>query len=256
MPDINKIKINGSEIAYTRSGHGPAMILMHGWGCDHSTLASLAKVCEESHEVYNLDLPGFGQSTEPPTAWTVEEYTRMLEDFVKSLNLKRPSLLGHSFGGRIALLYASRNDVDKLVLVDAAGVKPRRSLPYYLKVYSFKAVKAIYPLLVGKKRAQQTIDQMRSRSGSPDYLKASPLMRQVLVKAVNTDLKSVMGSISAPTLLLWGEQDTATPLHDAKIMLRKIKNSKLVSSPGAGHFSFIDNPFQTAASLRRFLSCK
>ena len=226
---------------------------MHGWGCNSTTLASVEKVAEETHKVYNVDFPGFGKSQEPIKVWGVEEYTQMIEQLVKDEQIENPILLGHSFGGRVGILYASRNQVDKLILVDAAGVKPRRSLKYYIKVYSYKLGKKIMPLIYGKEGAQKRIDAMRAKRGSSDYNNASPMMRSILSKVVNEDLKHCMPQIKVPTLLIWGENDTATPLSDAKIMERLIPNAGLVSFPGCGHYSFLDNPLQFAAVLRSFL---
>ena len=110
------------------------------------------------------------------------------------------------------------------------------------------------PLIYGKERAQQRIDAMRAKRGSSDYNNASPMMRAILSKVVNEDLKEKMPLIKAPTLLIWGENDTATPLRDAKIMEKLIPNAGLVSFPGCGHYSFLDNPFQFAAVLRSFLN--
>lgn len=226
---------------------------MHGWGCNSTTLASVEKVAVETHKVYNVDFPGFGKSQEPVEVWGVEEYTQMIEQLVKDEQIENPILLGHSFGGRVGILYASRNQVDKLILVDAAGVKPRRSLKYYIKVYSYKLGKKIMPLIYGKDGAQKRIDAMRARRASSDYNNASPMMRSILSKVVNEDLKHCMPKIQAPTLLVWGENDTATPLSDAKIMERLIPNAGLVSFPDCGHYSFLDNPLQFAAVLRSFL---
>lgn len=249
----NTITIKGIKINYRRTGKGDPVILMHGWGCDSTTLGLFERVSAEHNEVFNLDLPGFGKSDEPTEPWNVEEYAQMLEEFVSALGIRNPVVMGHSFGGRVAILFASRNPVRKLILVDAAGVKPRRSLKYYLKVYSFKFAKWIYPTIVGREKAKEIIDQMRSRRGSYDYNKCSPMMRRVMVNVVNTDLRRFMPLISAPTLLIWGENDTATPMRDARIMKKLIPNAGLVSFPGAGHFSFVDNPYQSAAAYRRFI---
>ena len=162
-------------------------------------------------------------------------------------------LVGHSFGGRVAILFASRNKADKVILVDAAGIKPRRTLKYYLKVYSFKAGKKFWELILGKEKAQARIDRMRARRGSSDYAGASPMMRRILSKVVNEDLTDRLPLISAPALLIWGENDTATPLSDAKKMARLIPDSGLVSFPGCGHYSFLDNPGQFRAVLSSFL---
>lgn len=253
-PVEQTVEICGTTVNYVKRGEGSPVIMMHGWGCEHSHLKTFEDVAAEGCCVYNLDLPGFGKSPEPPQAWGVEEYTRMLEEFVKKLNITAPVLLGHSFGGRIALLYSSRNETRGLILVDAAGVKPSMTLKKFIKIYSYKLGKSLYPLIFGKEKAQKLIEAKRAKSGSADYRSASPLMRAVLVKAVNTDLRKVMPMIQAPTQLIWGEEDTATPIRDAHIMQKLIPNVSLAAFPGAGHFSFIDNPFQSAAVLRRFLN--
>lgn len=247
--------ICGVRLRYDVEGSGPRpVIVMHGWGCTASTVALLAKAAAgSSTTVYNLDLPGFGGSSEPEDVWGVEEYTRLIEEFVKMLNLRNPSLIGHSFGGRIAILYGSRNTTDKLILVDAAGIKPRRSLKYYIKVYSFKVAKHVLPILLGKEKGGRIIERRRGKSGSADYNAASPKMRAVMSRVVNQDLTHCLKSIASPTLLIWGEKDTATPLRDARKMERLIPDAGLVSYPEAGHYSFLDRPAQTAAVIGSFL---
>lgn len=249
----HKIDIKGVTLNYRLGGEGTPMIIMHGWGSDHSTLSLFERVGRECHTVYNIDLPGFGKSSEPLTAWTIDDYSDMLEEFTQKLGIENPIILGHSFGGRVAIMYAAKNPVSRLILIDAAGIKPRRTLSYYLKVYPYKFAKKVYPLILGKKRAEKLIDDMRNKLGSIDYRTSSPKMRQIMVKAINTDLRKYLSDITAPTLLLWGENDTATPMRDAHIMHRNIKNSNLVSFPGAGHFSFLDNPYQSASVVRRFI---
>lgn len=247
------IKINGLDFHYTVQGSGSPIVLMHGWGCNLTTLASIETVAAENHTVYNVDFPGFGESEEPSEVWGVEKYTQLIEAFIKLENIENPILLGHSFGGRVGILYSSRNKVKKLILVDAAGVKPRRSLKYYFKVYTYKIGKCLLPLIYGNKGAQKRIEDMRAKRGSSDYNNASPMMRAILSKVVNEDLKYCMPKITAPTLLIWGENDTATPLRDAQIMEKLIPDAGLVSFPGCGHYSFLDNPFQFAAVLRSFI---
>lgn len=250
----DNITIDGSTLHYTVSGSGNPIILMHGWGCNHSTLNSIEAVARENHTVYNIDFPGFGNSPEPTSVWGVEDYTSLIEKFAQKLNIKNPILLGHSFGGRVGILYASRNSVQKLILVDAAGVKPKRSLKYYFKVYSFKLSKKLVHLMYGKEKAEKMIEERRKKSASSDYAQASPMMRAILSKVVNEDLCHVMHDIKAPTLLIWGENDTATPLSDAKKMEKLIPDAGLVSFPNCGHYSFLDNPIQFAAVLRSFLN--
>lgn len=248
------LKFDGVTVKYTDNGVGQPVVLMHGWGCDHTTVASIeAAAISADCRVINVDFPGFGESTEPPEPWGVEQYTRMIEALVAAEGLTAPTLIGHSFGGRVGILYSSRNPVTKLILVDAAGVKPRRSLKYYYKVYKFKAFKHLSRLILGRRRAEELIERRRAKAGSSDYGQASPMMRRILSKVVNEDLCGVMPDIKAPTLLIWGENDTATPIGDARKMERLIKGSGLVSFPGCGHYSFLDNPRQFAAVLQSFL---
>lgn len=255
------LDIKGVRIHFTDTGNpsGSPVILMHGWGCDTSTVASIAAALEPGMRVINVDLPGHGKSGEPPLLpdgrpWGVYEYTEVVEELARQLGLERPSLIGHSYGGRIAIIYSSRNDVDKVVLVDAAGIKPKRPLKYYIKIYSFKFYKRIAPLIYGKKKAARKIEKKRNKAGSADYRNASPMMKMVMSRSVNQDLRHHLPSIKSPTLLIWGENDTATPLSDAKLMDRLIPDSGLVSFKGCGHYSFLDNPAQFRSVIQSFFN--
>ena len=245
---------NGVKIAYRDNGEGYPVVLMHGWGCNMDTVASIEKVALENHRVINVDFPGFGKSSEPSYTWGVEDYTCAIEELCRHENIQDPILIGHSFGGRVAILFSSRNSTSKVVLVDAAGVKPCRCFNYYRKVYTFKALKRLYCLVMGNERAQRKIEAARKKRGSADYAQSSPVMQGILSKVVNEDLCHVMPLMKAPTLLIWGENDTATPLRDAKKMNSLIADSGLVSFPLAGHYSFLDQPGRFAAVLRSFLS--
>lgn len=249
------IDVNGHRLHYDESGpeSGATIVLLHGWGCNHTTLASVRKLLEHKMHVYSLDLPGFGKTPEPSEVWGIERYTQFTEQALDALDIKNPIMLGHSFGGRISILLSSRNEVRKIILVDAAGVKPRHSLKWYFKVYSYKLAKRLYPLVMGKKKAQEHIEKARAKRGSSDYNNATPMMRAILSKCVNEDLCHVMPVIKAPTLLIWGENDTATPLADAKKMERLIPDAGLVSFPGCGHYSFLDNPHGFRAVINSFL---
>ncbi len=202
----------------------------------------------------NVDFAGFGTSEEPTDVWGVEEYTRTVEAIAKAEGVESPVLVGHSFGGRVSIVYASRNKTQKVILVDAAGVKPKRSLTYYRKVYTFKLLKWLAPILLGKECAQQLIEKRRAKAGSSDYNNASPRMRAIVSKVVNEDLCHLMPKISAPTLLFWGENDTATPLADAKRMEKLIPDAGLVTVAGAGHYSFLENTPLFLRVVESFLS--
>lgn len=253
----NNIEIDGQRLHYEVTGEGNPLILMHGWGCDHTTVSSIARVASQTHTVYNLDMPGFGQSPEPAGIWGVEDYTRLVERFIAHFGLKAPILVGHSFGGRISILLASRSrDVDAVVLVDAAGIKPKRTFSYYRRVYSFKAAKWLANTLLPSKQAATLIDSMRKSRGSSDYASASARMRAIMSRVVNEDLSDRLSHIQAPTLLIWGSADTATPIADAKKMEKLIPDAALVAFDGCGHYSFLDNPVQFAAVISSFLNSR
>ena len=249
-------RYNDININITRQGSGAPVFLLHGWGCTHTIFAALQEILSKKYRVYNFDFPGFGASQEPTDVWGVEEYTRMVEEFAKTHGIERPALMGHSFGGRVSIVYASRNEVSRVVLVDAAGIKPKRPLKYYWKVYTFKAMKWLCNTFLPKAKAQAIIDKRRRGAGSSDYNNASPMMRAILSKVVNEDLKHLMPAIKAPTLLFWGNLDTATPLSDAKTMEKLIPDAGLVVAHGTGHFSFLENQGLFTAVIKNFFKIK
>ena len=247
------LRINGVDFNYTVQGEGIPVVLMHGWGCNHSTLASVERILVPYFKVYNVDFPGFGGSSEPDGIWGVDDYTRLIEEWVKAEGIENPIMLGHSFGGRVGIVYASRNKVRKMLLVDAAGVKPTRTLRYYYKVYSYKLIKKLLPLALGRAKSEEVMNKYRKRVGSSDYNSASQKMRTIMSRVVNEDLKGFMPAIGCPTLLIWGANDTATPVKDAKIMEKLIPDAGLVVFDGAGHYSFLDNPYGFESVVRSFL---
>lgn len=249
--------INGVETHWSDTGEGSGnpVVLLHGWGCDHTTLASLGAVAQScGRRVISLDIPGFGQSAEPEDVWNVEDYAAWLEAFLDAELLgERPVLLGHSFGGQIAALTASHRPVEKLVLVDAACIR-RHNLKWYIKVYSYKARRRLMQLLLGKEKAAARIEEARRKAGSVDYVNSSPKMRAIMARVTNRDLSRELPQIKCPTLLIWGENDTATTLKHAKIIEKLVPDAGLVAIPGAGHFSFLDNPAIARGALASFLN--
>lgn len=232
-----KITIKNVSTYYEVEGSGHPLVLLHGWGQSVEAFRPLIDVLKKDFQVYTLDFPGFGQSDEPEEVWDIYDYADFLNEFIEQLQIKSPTLLGHSFGGRVSIIHAGRKkDINKLILVDSAGVKPKRGLDYYFRVYSYKLGKKILslPLLAPYK------EKMMENAGSSDYQNASPKMRQIMSKAVNEDLQHLMPSIEAETLLVWGALDDATPLSDAKIMESKIPNSGLVVFENAGHYAYLD----------------
>lgn len=229
------LDIEGLKVFYKRMGSGPPLLLLHGWGGNADSFFPVFNFMRHHFDVYALDLPGFGRSSFPPEAWGVEEYADFVHRFMRSLGLERVYIIAHSFGGRIAIvLSATRPEsVGKLVLVNSAGLIPKRGLRYHLRVWAFKALKKLF-IFMGK-----DVSALYRSFGSKDYREAEEL-RPIFVKVVNRDLRSYLSYIRCPTLLIWGDRDQETPLYFGEVMEKEIPQAKLVILRGAGHFSFLE----------------
>ena len=248
-----EIKVNGVKVNYIVDGQGQDVILLHGWGQNIEAFKMVHNHLADRFRVFTLDFPGFGQSDMPPVPWMVEDYVQTVELFVKQLGIQNPILIGHSFGGRVSIVYASRNPVKKVILVDSAGIKPKRSLKYYAKVYTFKTAKHLLKLPIINRKEEELLQKLRGKFGSSDYKSISGVLQQTMVRVVNEDLQPFMLKISAPTLLIWGENDTATPVSDAKIMEKKIPDAGLVVLKDCGHFSYLEKFYEFRMIVDHFL---
>lgn len=239
---VNNIKIN-----YEQKGSGELVVLLHGWGSNIKLFANLIDLLSKKYTVVAMDMPGFGESQEPPSAWCVDDYVDFVIDFLKDYSNKEITFLGHSFGGRVIIKLNSRKDLDfkinKVILVDSAGIMPPKSNKKSFRTYYYKFGKAVLSTGLVQKIAPDALENFRKKMGSADYAAASPLMRQVLVKVVNEDLEPLIPNIKCPTLLVWGVNDTATPLSDGEKMEKLIKDSGLVKLENAGHYSFLEQQY-------------
>ena len=218
-------------------------IYLHGWGADHKSLLFCHKYIKNQSSLF-IDFPPFGGSTSAISDWTVFTYANMVASLCSHLGIKKFNLIGHSFGGRISIILAvlCKAEVNKVVLVDSAGLKPRRSLGYYFKIWTYKL----------KKKLGMDV----SKYGSCDYKALPANMRKIFNSIVNTHLDDFLPFIKAQTLIIFGENDTTTPVYMAKKLKRKIKNSKLILLPGAGHFCFVDRRLEFLTELKTFLNTK
>lgn len=250
--------IDGVNINYEIIGEGePLVLLLHGWGASLELYRPTMAVIGAKYRVAAVDFPGFGGSDEPNDAWGVDDYADFVVKFVEHLGAKNVILFGHSFGGRVTIKLASRETlpfkIEKIVLIDSAGILPRRSAKSQMKTKLYKAGRSIMSTAPMRSLFPDAVENMRKKVGSADYNAASPLMRQVLVKTVNEDLEPLLEKIDVPALLIWGENDTATPLSDGQTMEKKIPNAGLVTLRGAGHYSFLDDRFTYERVIKSFL---
>lgn len=235
------ITIDGLKLYYTTLGEGTPTLLLHGWGVDSRSMESVMAHLKKQAKVYALDFPGFGMSELPPEPWEVGDYTALTVKFLDQMGLDKVDIVAHSFGGRVSIKLAAAHPerINRLVLTGSAGIRPDRTAGYYVKVYTYKLGKALVKLLPGS-LGKSLQERMIARRGSSDYQQAGE-MRATFVKVVNEDLRHLLPDIQAPTLLIWGELDTETPLQDGQLMDQLIPNTRLEVLQGAGHYCYIDD---------------
>ncbi len=239
-------KYNGIKINYKDFGNkkGSPIVYLHGWGQNIEMMEPIAKPFADTHHLIILDLPGFGASEEPDYAWTLDDFVEMLHTLLEELKIANPNLIGHSFGGKISLLYASKYKVDKLILL-SSPYKVKMKKPS-LKVRILKKAKKIPGL-------GNIAEKMKKHLGSTDYKNASPIMRDILVKHVNTDLTETASKIKCPTFIIWGSNDNDVPVSDAYELEKIIPNCGLSVYEGCTHYAYLERLAQTNAIIKSFI---
>ena len=212
-------------------GSDTTIVLLHGWGQNISMMKPIADKYLEYFNVLNIDLPGFGESDESNEAFSVYEYASLVKKLVDSLKVKKVILIGHSFGGKVSLVYASLYEVEKLVCLASPYCGELKKLPLKNRIY--KKIKKIYGL-------GWLANVMRKRVGSTDYKNASEIMRGVLVKSVNLDLTDDVKKIKCSTLLVWGTMDKVVPINRAYELENLIEDAGVVVYEGATHYAYLE----------------
>ncbi|HZK00708.1 MAG TPA: alpha/beta hydrolase, partial [Tissierellaceae bacterium] len=177
------INIEDLDINYIVEGEGKSIIVLHGWGCNINTVMPIFNILKDKYKVYVLDLPGFGKSAEPKNAMNSYDYVEIIRGFMNKLDIKIATFVGHSFGGKLSIIMGSKypSEVDKLVLIDSAGLIPKRGIKYYLKVYSFKTLRFLYKNLFFWIKDDKKMERFYKGFGSDDYQDSSGIMRKIVV---------------------------------------------------------------------------
>ena len=253
-----KINIENLNINYIKKGMGNPTLIIPGWGTTIDTYLSLINSVSAYSTVYCLDMPGFGESQQPNFSWNLDNYVDFVIKFIESQNIKEIDLIGHSNGGRIIIKLTNRRNlkfkINKIILIGSAGIVHKKSLTVKLRIYTYKFCKRILQFKPIKKLFPNALSKLKNIFGSEDYKNASPILKQSLVKLINEDPRFYLPNINAPTLLIWGENDTATPLSDAKIMEKLIPDAGLVSIKNCSHYVFIENAVYVNTIISNFLN--
>ncbi|NTU66739.1 MAG: alpha/beta hydrolase [Candidatus Moranbacteria bacterium] len=216
-----------------------AVVFLHGWGSEAMHFGGMLQKIESAAA---LDLPGFGGSEKPKGDWFLEDYVEFVRKFIEQLGIKKPVIAGHSFGGSIAIRYASehKDAVDRMILIGSAGIR-RKSARKIIFLMLSKTVGLIFRIPglgklrnAARKRFYKAID-------SEDYIQSGELS-EIYKRIVSEDISKSFPNVTVPTLLIWGEDDKETPISDAREMSRSIPGSELEIIKGAGHYVFLDKP--------------
>ncbi|CAN5396452.1 alpha/beta hydrolase [soil metagenome] len=249
------VLVDGQLINYSDEGEGKVIVLLHGWGSKYSTFDDIALHLKKKFRVIRLDFPGFGASPKPSDVWGVSDYANLTSQFLKKIKASDVyAIIGHSFGGRVIIKGIAEEllSAEKVILMDAAGLKPSKTVRKSLYTSIAKIGKATTSLPLLKTLRPVLRKKLYSAIGSTDYLNANE-MQQIFLNTISEDLMQYVHHITQPTLLLWGQNDTETPVSDAQKMLRELNKGKLAIIPNAGHFVYVDAFDQVTQELDRFL---
>lgn len=225
----------------------PWVLALHGWGRTHEDFTEvLAPAGARALDAIALDLPGFGSTPAPPVAWGSGDYAEAVRPVLDEM-AERVVVVGHSFGGRVAVQLAVRapERVAALVLSGAPllRVAPRRRPPWRYRVVRRLAGRGLFP--------EEALDRYRQRYGSPDYRAAVGILRPTLVRVLAEDYGDVLRRLSCPVELVWGTEDREVPLEVAHRLRDLLADSRLTTCPGVGHLTPLAAPAALRAAVER-----
>ena len=229
------------KISALQKGEGQDLVFLHGYLASKESFAPQIEYFSKFYRVTAFDFPGFGGSDPIPSAWSVGDYADFTLNYLEGQNITQPLVIAHSFGGRVAVKCLSRGNVfEKAVLCGCAGIVPKRTIKYRMKVKTYWLVKKVAPKFAAKK------------FGSEEYRSLSPLMRESYKKIVNEDLRLDAEKIARPVLFITGENDRETPVSSAKIYREHVKGSRIKILSGCGHFAHLDDPLAFDLAAEEF----
>ena len=243
------------SIYYEKYGNNEKTILiLPGWGDTRKTFYNIINILKEDYTIYIIDYPGFGKSIFPNKDLTIYDYTNIIRSFLTDFNIVNPIIIAHSFGGRIATVLTGyyKEKIDKLIMIDTAGIKHKKGILKWLKEKTYKLLKLIKYILPKNKR-KNYIKKLLNIFGSIDYKNLNDYMRKTFQNIIQEDLKYYLKEVNTETLLIWGKLDESTPLKDGKIMNKLIENSALIVFPNGNHFTYLQYPILITNIIKEFI---
>ncbi len=234
--------IDGLQAGTCVIGAGEPVLALHGWGGSIRSFWPVAEILAPlGYQVHLLDLPGFGQSVIPPQTWGIAEYMRFVLAYLDTYHLPQANIIGHSFGGRISLMLAAEHPsrVKRMVLADSAGLRTRPTTRQIIRTLLARSLRRTLDLIGMQNLRNRIQARYNQRFASEDYLNAGPL-RKTFLRVIDQDLAVYAARVQAPTVLIWGDQDTDTPLWQGRKLERLIPDAGLIVFEGVGHFAYLE----------------
>ena len=253
-------QLQGVNVHYEQQGdRGSPVLLLHGWGCSIQHFAPITAELKKDHRVTVIDCPAHGQSGRPPEPWGVGEFAECTKEIIEQLGIAPCDVIAHSFGGRVALYMAAHwpETINRLVITGGAGLKKpqteeqKRGEEYQKKKKALLGLTKL-PLVGGV--AQKSLKALQEKYGSADYNALDDEMKKTFVKVISQDLRPLLPEIQASTLLIWGENDTETPLWMGQAMEKEIRDAGLVIFEGDDHFAYLHQWQRFVTVVRAFLT--
>ena len=243
-----------------RGAAGKTIVFLPGWGRTKSDFDSLGRMLETrvpDAAIIHLDLPGFGGSPLPhDDGLGISEYAEILKEFLAKLGADKVVVVGHSFGGKIALRFSALfpDRTEKLVLISAAGVSKKSFFVRLAALGGLMFRGLVFPFQYAH-RVRRLRYALRSLLGSSDYRATlSPGLQETLKKNLSDPSHRDAQKIHIPCLIIWGEDDPVTPIRDGELYHLLIPGSQLEVFPDCGHFPFLKYPERCAELIASFVA--
>lgn len=253
------INIHGVSLHYEMYGDkGPKVLLMHGWGCSTKHFEPIVKAMEQEYRLCVIDFPAHGLSSRPPEPWGVSEFTECVKAFVEAVDFAPCDVIAHSFGGRVSIMLAAQYPhlVNRMVLTGCAGLRGEKTPEQQKREAAFKkkkaALTALSNLPLMNKVCQGLLHALQQKYGSADYNALDDEMKKTFVKVISQDLREYLPAIKASTLLVFGENDTATPLWMGKTLEKEISDAALIVFEKDDHYAYLHQWPRFVAIVKAF----